>query len=112
MAQGSIHISLRLVFQEHLDKYSVSDQIDMLIRYFLKGGCRSHTCDTYMMLNMIEMNRKYFFFHFLILTSSGGLRGKLILGKLYTQSSLVNTTLLQFIYTHTLLIIGQIVRLY
>ena len=65
-----------------------------------------------MILNMIEMSRKNFFFHFLILTSSGGLRGKLILGKLYTQSSLVNTTLLQFIYTHTLLIIGQIVRLY
>merc|ERR1712240_744637 len=58
------------------------------------------------------MNHKNFFFYFLILTSSGGLRVKLILGKLYTQSSLVNTTLLQFIYTHTLLIIGQIVRLY
>ena len=64
------------------------------------------------MLNMIEMNCRNFFFHFLFLTSSGGLRGQLILGKLYTQSSLVNTTLLQFIYTHTLLIIGQIVRLY
>ena len=65
-----------------------------------------------MMLYVIEMNRKNFFFHFLILISYGGFRGKLIFGKLYTKSSLVNTTLLQFIYTHTLLIIGQIVRLY
>ena len=48
----------------------------------LKGGCRSHTCDTYMKLNIIEMNRKNFFFHFLILTSSGGLPGKLILAKI------------------------------
>ena len=65
-----------------------------------------------MMLNMIQMNRINFFLYILFLTSSNGLRGKLILGKLYTQSSLVNTTLLQFIYTHTLLIVGQIVRLY
>ena len=48
----------------------------------------------------------------MILASSGCLRGKLILGKLYAKSSILHTTVLQFIYTHTLLIIGQNVRLY
>ena len=34
----------------------------------LKGGCRSHMCDTFMTLNVIEMKRKnYFFFIFRLL---------------------------------------------
>ena len=80
--------------------------------YKLKGGCSGHKCADVILEHVIGMNRKSFFFHFSIFTSSGGLPGKLILGKLYTQSSILHTTVLQFIYTHTLLIIGQIVRLY
>ena len=37
-----------------ITKYNIKDEIEDN----LKGGCRSHTCDTYMMLNMIEMNRE------------------------------------------------------
>ena len=73
--------------------------------FHLKGESRGQACRSYMIVNVILMDRQNFFFHFTISPSAGGLPGTVLLAKIIRPVSVIGYDCIALAYNRTRLII-------